>query len=374
MPVRGAARLARRPLANLNDAVGRSALVAQPAPALPHHYTPAWWIPGPHLRTLWGRFFRRAAPLPLRRERWDTPDGDFLDIVRLDAPAHVDQATAPRLLLLHGLEGTARSHYARGIFAEARRRGWSADLLVFRSCGGELNRARRFYHSGETSDLAMVVERLVADRPASPLLLAGYSLGGNVLLKYLGEDGRLLPPQLRAAAAVSVPFDLERGSRHIARGFSRVYERHFLRSLQRKARGKLAAYPDLVPADRLTTLRTLWDFDDAVTAPIHGFAGATDYYTRSSAIHYLAGIRTPTLLLSARDDPFLPAAVLDEVRAIAEHNPALHVEFIDRGGHVGFISGRVPWRPFYYAEWRVAEHLAAQLSRTERAQQAADAR
>src|SRR5688572_23697343 len=235
MPVRGAARLARRPLANLNDAVGRSALVAQPAPALPHHYTPAWWIPGPHLRTLWGKFFRRAAPLPLRRERWDTPDGDFLDIVRLDAPAHVDQATAPHLLLLHGLEGTARSHYAQGIFAEARRRGWSADLLVFRSCGGELNRARRFYHSGETSDLAMVVERLVADRPGRAIVAAGVSLGGNVLLKYLGEKGDAVPAQVRAAVAVSVPFDLGRSSVQIQKGFARLYQWHFMRSLRRKA-------------------------------------------------------------------------------------------------------------------------------------------
>jgi uncharacterized protein len=328
---------------------------------LSHHYTPAWWIPGPHLRTLWGKFFRRTEPLPLRRERWDTPDGDFLDVVRLDPPAHVDPAAAPRLLLLHGLEGTARSHYAQGTLAEARRRGWGADLLVFRSCGGELNRARRFYHSGETTDVAMVADRLAAEHPESPLLLAGYSLGGNVLLKYLGEGGRELPPQLRAAAAVSVPYDLERGSRHIARGFSRVYERHFLRSLQGKALGKLAAYPDLVPAERVAGLRTLWDFDDVVTAPVHGFAGASDYYTRSSSIHFLAAIRTPTLLLSARDDPFLPVAVLDEVRAIAERNPALEVEFIDRGGHVGFISGRAPWRPFYYAEWRVAEFLAAHL-------------
>ena len=326
-----------------------------------HNYTPAWWVPGPHLRTLWGKFFRRVPPVPTRRERWDTPDGDFVDLERLDPPAHADRETTPRLLLLHGLEGTARSHYAQGTLAEARRRGWAADLLVFRSCGEELNRARRFYHSGETSDLAMVVDRVVAEHPRAPLLLAGYSLGGNVLLKYLGERRDELPRQLRAAAAVSVPFDLERGSRHIGRGFARVYERHFLRSLQRKTVAKLAHSPDLVAGERLAGVRTLWDFDDVVTAPLHGFAGASDYYTRSSAIHFLPSIGVPTLLLSARDDPFLPVAVLDEVRAIAARNPSLHAEFIERGGHVGFISGRVPWRPFYYAEWRVAEHLASHL-------------
>jgi predicted alpha/beta-fold hydrolase len=322
-----------------------------------HTYIPAWWIPGPHLRTLWGKFFRRADPVPTRRERWETADGDFLDLERLDA-----RPGAPRLLLLHGLEGTSRSHYAQGTLAEARRRGWGADMLIFRSCGGELNRTRRFYHSGETTDLALVVERVAAEHPNSPLVLAGFSLGGNVLLKFLGERGSDLPPQVHAAAAVSVPYDLGRGSRHISRGFARVYERHFLRSLRRKAYAKLERFPDLVPREHVDRARTLWDFDDVVTAPVHGFAGAADYYSRSSAIRFLGGIRVPTLLLSAVDDPFLPAAVLDNVGAAARGNPALQVEFIERGGHVGFISGRVPWRPFYYAEWRVAEFLAAQLS------------
>jgi uncharacterized protein len=328
----------------------------QSPPVTRHTYVPAWWIPGPHLRTLWGKFLRRVPPVPTRRERWDMEDGDFLDLVRLDAPHG-----APRLLLLHGLEGTPRSHYARGTLAEARRRGWGADLLIFRSCGGELNRTRRFYHSGETTDLALVVERVAAEHPDSPLVLAGFSLGGNVLLKYLGERGGDLPPRLQAAAAISVPYDLGRGSRHISRGFARVYERHFLRSLRRKAYAKLDRFPDLVPREHVARARTLWDFDDVVTAPVHGFASAADYYDRSSAVHFLHGIRIPTLLLSAFDDPFLPAAVLDDVRAAAGDNPALHVEFIEQGGHVGFISGRVPWRPFYYAEWRVADFLAAYL-------------
>jgi hypothetical protein len=324
---------------------------------LAHRYTAAWWVPGPHLRTLWGKFFRRVPPVPTRRERWDTPDGDFVDLERLDPPAHADRETAPRLRLLHGLEGTARSHYAQGTLAEARRRGWAADLLVFRSCGEELNRARRFYHSGETSDLAMVVDRVVAEHPRAPLLLAGYSLGGNVLLKYLGERRDEQPPRLRAAAAVSVPFDLERGSRHIGRGFARVYEANFLRSLRSKVERKRARYPDIVDPERLRGARTLYDFDDVVTAPVHGFRDAADYYARSSALRYLHGVRAPTLLLSAVDDPFLPPDVLDEVRAAARENPALHVEFWPHGGHVGFVGGRVPWRPEYYAERRTFEFL-----------------
>jgi len=320
-------------------------------------YRPAWWIPGAHLRTLWGKFMRPRLPLPTRRERWSTEDDDFLDLHRLDAPPG-----APRLLILHGLEGTVRSHYAIGLLGEAHRRGWAADLLIFRSCGEEPNRALRFYHSGETSDLDSVVRRLIASDPSRPLLLVGVSLGGNVLLKWLGEQGEHAPRQVRAAAAVSVPFDLARGSRHLDRGFSRFYQAHFLRSLRRKAIGKSAHYPGAIRPEVVHRARTLYAFDDLVTAPVHGFRDADDYYARSSSLHYLARIRTPTLLLSARDDPFLPAAVLDEVRDIARTNPALQLEFVDRGGHVGFIAGTLPWRPFYYAEWRATEFLANSLA------------
>jgi predicted alpha/beta-fold hydrolase len=277
-------------------------------------------------------------------------------LLRLDAPSG-----APRLIVLHGLEGTARSHYVRATLAEMRRRGWGTDVLIFRSCGEEPNRSRRFYHSGETTDLAFVLERVGREFPQSPLCLAGFSLGGNVLLKLLGEQGHQLSPQVRAAVAVSVPYDLERSARHIGRGFSRLYEQVFLKTLRRKAIAKLSRFPDLFVADRLQASRTLWEFDDVVTAPVHGFKGATDYYTRSSSIGFLANIRLPTLLLSAVDDPFLPPDVLDRVRAVAASNPALEVEFVDRGGHVGFISGSIPWRPFYYAEWRVADFLEQQL-------------
>ncbi|HEU4628751.1 MAG TPA: hydrolase [Gemmatimonadaceae bacterium] len=321
-------------------------------------FVPAWWIPGPHAQTLWGKLFRRVPSLPLRHERWDTPDGDFVDLHRLETPG-----ATTRLVLLHGLEGGTQSHYVHGTLDQARRRGWHADLLVFRSCGPEPNRARRFYHSGETEDLSLVVDRLVAERPREALVLAGVSLGGNVLLKYLGERGDAVPAAVRAAAAVSVPFDLGRGSRHISRGFSRVYERHFLRTLRRKALAKLTHYPDLYDPRRLATVRTMLDFDDVVTAPVHGFASADDYYERSSALRFLHAVRRPTLLLSAVDDPFLPAAVLDEVRRVAAGNRCLEIEFPPHGGHAGFIAGRVPWRPLYYAEWRIVDFLARQLAR-----------
>lgn len=320
-------------------------------------YSPAWWLPGPHARTIWGRFFRRTPHLPTRVERWEMPDDDFVDVVRLDGPAG-----GPHLLVLHGLEGTPRSHYARGLFLEASRRRWAADLLVFRGCGGELNRARRFYHSGETSDLDTVARRILDEDSSRSLMLAGVSLGGNVLLKWLGEQGADITPRVVAAAALSVPFDLARASRHIDRGFARVYQHHFLRSLRRKALAKLDRYPDLGPADRIAGARTLWEFDDVLTAPVHGFDGAADYYARSSSIRFLPRIMVPTLLLSAADDPFLPSSVLDDVAGIAAANALLEPEFLARGGHVGFVSGANPFRPFYYAEWRVAEFFDRRLA------------
>ena len=253
-------------------------------------YRPAWWVPGGNAQTLWGKFFRNHPQLPVQRERWDTPDGDFLDIHRLDAgPGR------PRLFFLHGLEGTIRSHYVAGFFGEALRRGWGADLLIFRGCGDEPNRTPRFYHSGETGDLAFALGRVQAEHPESPILLAGVSLGGNVLLKFLGERAADLPSHVKAAATISVPYDLERGARRLMRGFSRVYDRHFLRTLRQKARAKLARFPGLFDAAALDRARTIYDFDDVVTAPVHGFADAHDYYSRSSAIKWIDTIARPHL-------------------------------------------------------------------------------
>ena len=319
----------------------------------------AWWLPGGHLQTLWGKFVRRRPRLNVERRRIETPDGDFLELLRI--PAQLD---APRLLILHGLEGTERSHYVGGMLAEAARRGWGADVLLFRSCGSELNRQPRFYHSGETEDLAFVLELLLSEFPRSAFSVVGFSLGGNVLLKWLGDGGGDVPARVCAAAAVSVPFDLSRSADRIGSGVSRVYERHFLRSLIGKARAKKQRFPEHLAFGRIDGAVTLRGFDDAVTAPLHGFRDAEDYYTRSSSIGYLHGIRLPTLLLGAVDDPFLPGSVLTEVAGIARKNESLTVEFPPNGGHVGFVSGAFPWRAFYYAEWRVAEFCAVQFSQT----------
>lgn len=319
-------------------------------------YSSSWWLPGPHLQTLWGKLVRRQTLRPTQVERLTTPDGDFLDIQHLSAPEG-----APLLVLLHGLEGTIRSHYIQALLAEAERRKWRAAVLIFRSCGGEINRARRFYHSGETTDLSLALKHLLATFPDVPVLLAGVSLGGNVILKYLGEQGRDISPRIKGVTAISVPFDLSRSSRHINRGFSKVYQRHFIRSLRRKALVKLEHFPDLVPRERLESARTMFEFDDTFTAPLHGFSDAEDYYAKSSSLGWLHRISVNTLLLSAVDDPFLPPQVLDEVRAVAKGNPSLHVEFTSRGGHAGFVQGPNPFRPVYYLERRAGDFLAQQL-------------
>ena len=194
--------------------------------------------------------------------------------------------------------------------------------------------------------------------------IAGVSLGGNVLLKFLGERGSDLPPLLRAAAAISVPFDLSRSSTRINRGFSRLYQKFFLGSLRRKAQEKASRFPDLAPAKAISRIRTLEDFDNLITGPLHGFQDAQDYYERSSSLPRLEDIRLITLLLSAVDDPMLPPDVLDEVRDIARRNPKLHLEFVEKGGHAGFIAGSWPWSPFYYAEYRVGEFFAEHFGKS----------
>jgi predicted alpha/beta-fold hydrolase len=283
----------------------------------------------------------------------DTPDNDHITLARMGRPG----VGGAHLLVLHGLEGKITAKYAHGLLDQARQRGWSGDLMLFRSCDGEVNSARRFYHSGETNDLELVIGKLIDERPDIHLVLAGVSLGGNVLLKWLGEQGARLPAQIRRAAAISTPFDLEAAADHMAYGLGPVYLRHFLHTLTAKTLQKLVAYPDLVDRQKLLTVRTFREFDDLITGPLHGFTNAHDYYTRSSSIRFLDGIQTETLLLNARDDPFLPTAVLDRVRGIAASKPNLHLEFSERGGHVGWVEGQ-PWSQRYFMEKRVISFLS----------------
>jgi uncharacterized protein len=332
----------------------------QSTEALPPVPRAPWWLANPHLQTMWGKLARRVREPPTRRERWTLPDGDLLSVERLDAAPG-----APRLVLFHGLEGSTRSSYARALLWGARARGWGADLVLWRTCDGEIvNRVPRAYHSGASDDADFAIRRIVAEDPARPVLLFGVSLGGNVLLKWLGEHGSDVPATVRAASAVSVPFDLARCARQIERGFARIYGRFFLKTLTAKTLAKLERFPGLVDADVLRRVRTIWEFDDAVTAPIHGFASAEDYYARSSSLQFLNAIRVPTLLFNAVDDPFLPAEILDEVRAVASENPQLRCHFPRFGGHVGFVAGATPWQARYWMEETVLAWGTAMLART----------
>jgi predicted alpha/beta-fold hydrolase len=308
--------------------------------------------------TMWPRFFRPRPPLPTVTETWETPDGDAVDVVRLSAPVG-----APRIVVAHGLEGSPRSHYAVGVFEVAMRRGWAADLLVFRTCNGRVNRVRRSYHSGETTDLDLVVRKVLSEDHRAAVGLVGVSLGANVLLKWLGEQGDDIDPRVCAAVAISTPFDLARSCRRINRGFSRLYQRHFLRSLRAKALAKVDRFPDIAGREAVEAVRTMWEFDDVFTAAAHGFRDAADYYARSSSITWLPAIRVPTLLLSARDDPFHPPEVLDEVARVAVENPRLIVEFTARGGHVGFVGGSAPWRAEFWAEQRIQGYFTERFPR-----------
>ncbi len=287
------------------------------------------------------------------RERFDTPDGDFVDVDWLGGPAG-----SPLLLVLHGLEGTLRSHYIGGLFRLAAARGWRAGVMYFRSCSGELNRLPRFYHSGETGDFDHVVRRLAAREPGVRIGAVGVSIGGNVLLKWLGEQGEDAPGALAAAVAISVPFDLAGCARLMDRGLPKVlYTTSFMRSLRQKTLAKARAFPGFVDVRAALRARTFAAYDRLVTAPLHGFADEEDYWRRASSGPYVARIRRPTLLISALDDPFIPPASLPDPRLLP---PAVRAEFVPRGGHVGFVEGR-PWRATSWAERRAVDFLASVL-------------
>lgn len=323
-------------------------------------FRPAVWLPGPHAQTIAGRLLRRPTPPPFLRERLDTPDGDFLDIDFPPEPPGTSD-DSPLVLLLHGLEGSARRGYAINVYRALAAHGIRAAGLNFRSCSGEPNRTPRFYHSGDTEDIRFVLNFLRDRFPRAPLGTIGFSLGGNALLKFLGEEGEVAQAKVACAVAVSVPYDLRAGADQLdATRMGRFYTGVFLKSLLQKADAKAALLVDRCDVERLRAARSFRDFDDAVTAPLHGFDGAEDYYRRSSSHQFLPAIRVPTLLLHAADDPFLPGRHFP--RQHVASNPYLTALVTARGGHVGFIGG-TPWRPRFWAEETAAAWLAEQLSR-----------
>ena len=308
-----------------------------------HHagYRAPRWLPGGHLQTIYPFFFRRLPAPLLRRERWDSPDGDFIDIDWLDGAA--DQ---PLVVLFHGLEGCSRSHYARALLRAAQRRSWRAAVPHFRGCGGSPNRLPRAYHSGDYPEIDWILRRMAARSPQGLRFAVGVSLGGNALLKWLAHAGSRAQSIVDRAAAVSAPIDLSIAGHLLGRGFNRVYTWHFLRSLKRKSLAKLQRFPGIYDARAVAGARNLYEFDNLVTAPLHGFRDAGDYWTRASSAPDLESIRVPTLIVHARNDPFLPGRHLP---GPAEVGPCVQLEYPDHGGHVGFVSGPFPgnleWLP-----------------------------
>ncbi len=301
-----------------------------------------WWLPGGHAQTIWPARLGQQATSPdgqalrYRRERWTTPDGDFIDVDHLDEAAAPD---APLLVLFHGLEGSSQGLYALAFAHWARRAGWRYAVPHFRGCSGELNLAPRAYHSGDFEEIGWILGRLRA-RESNALHAVGISLGGNALLRWAEASGEAAASVARAVAAVCSPVDLAASGRAIGRGFNRqVYTRMFLRTMVPKAMAKLAQHPGLFNGEAMLAVRDLYAFDNLFTAPLHGFASTEDYWARASAKPQLAQIRIPTLLLNARNDPFVPAASLPQPDQVGRHVTLWQPE---HGGHVGFPGGRFP--------------------------------
>jgi predicted alpha/beta-fold hydrolase len=304
-------------------------------------YRAPGWLPGGHAQTIYPLLIR-PDPLPYHRDRWETPDGDFIDLDwNVVPPASNGADTRPLLVLFHGLEGSSVSHYAITLMRAATAIGWSGVVVNFRGCSGESNRLPRAYHSGDSDEIDWILRRLRALCPTRPCYAVGVSLGGNALLKWLGERQAGAGDCLRAAAAISAPLDLTACGHHLARGFNRIYTQYFLRTLKRNATEKLRRYPGLFDERRMSAANSLYEFDDVVTAPLHGFAGADDYWRKASSKPWLTGIRLPTLVLNAQNDPFLPAQALPLARQAAA---SVRLEFPRQGGHVGFVTGSLPGR------------------------------
>lgn len=362
-------------------------------------FDPPWWLRNRHLQTVWGRFTRSRRRVAFRREIIETPDGDELVLDHMDAQPEEDRAGAERsapaargrvagqagvqagdharpstsrahFILLHGLEGSSYSVYMQGMLAAIARHGCSATALNFRSCARDPhsifrdlpNKRPRFYHSGETTDFDHVVRMLAARISAAPIVAIGASLGGNVVLKWLGEN----PGQtfVTAAATISVPYDLGAGAAFLETFAGRVYVGSFLRSLKKKIRETIRRFPEtgqIIDVPCVLASRSFRDFDESATGPLHGFSGADDYYDRASSIKVLGRIRTPTLCISAEDDPFLPPEALQRAQKAA--SPYLEFRITARGGHVGFVTGRTPWDCTYWAEDLAVNWLMSQLAR-----------
>lgn len=313
-------------------------------------FKPAWWLQNAHVQTLAASLISLRKVVMDRMERLELPDGDFIDLAWVDRHANTD---APLVVLLHGLGGSMHSPYIAAQIHAYKKKGWRTVVMHFRGASGQPNRLLRAYHSGDTADLTFCLHTLAAREPDSKKYVVGFSLGGNVLLKWLGEQGS--QALITGAVAVSVPFQLNRAADRLNAGFSRVYQSYLLRQLRKLLRPKMIAHQNLVLQHALETTTCFWTFDDQVTAPMYGFENVHAYYNDSSSKPYLARIATPTLIIHAKDDPFMTP---DVIPSDEELSPMVTLELSEGGGHVGFIGGCIPGRPNYWLDSRIPLFLS----------------
>ena len=315
-------------------------------------FKPAWWLPGAHAQTIWPAIIKRKYPVKLEWERLDLPDKDFIDLV------WTQDTGGPVIILLHGLEGSINSHYAKGMLTAFYNKGWRGVLMHFRGCSGVHNRLARGYHSGETGDVRFLVQLLKSRYPERQLAATGFSLGGNVLLKYLGEYGN--DSGLTAAATVSVPFSLSNTADKLMQGTSKIYQYYLLHQIQKRIRDKFRNRQDApFQVSDISQWNNFHLFDNYVTAPLHGFSNSAEYYAVSSSKQYLKSIITPTLIIQSRNDPFLNQAAIPIESDLSEN---VVLELTTDGGHVGFVSGNLPWKPHYWLEERIPVFLSDYLN------------
>ena len=312
-------------------------------------FRPSFWLPGAHLQTIWASKFR-SIPYPgTTKEQIELDDGDFINLFWLT------EGKGPIVIIVHGLEGDLSSNNVKGMFGVFRKMGWNGVLLLNRNCGGISNRLQRTYHAGETGDLDFVVNLVKKRSPDVPLMVYGYSLGGNILLKWLGEKGD--NAGINAAAAVSTPFDLGSSTSILEKGFSRVYQSHFVNLLRASAKRKFRDLPPMFNPGDLNKIKTIREFDERVTAPLHGFKNADHYYSESSCKRFLKNIQVPTLIMNSLDDPFLDTKTFPTPIEVSE---MIDLEFPQKGGHAGFITGNV-WNKFSFVETRIPEFFRGKI-------------
>lgn len=348
-------------------------------------FKPAWWLPNPHLQTLWATIPWQKLNLEIQWERLELPDGDFLDLAwvgretvehiediedienlegvehikpieQVETLTRVKAKKTPIVLILNGLTGNINSFYVRRIMSLVSQKNYRGVLMRYRGTQGVPNRLARSYHSGETGDLHYIVNELKIREPNTPIIVIGYSLGGNIVLKWLGETGKDNPVQ--AAASVSVPFEVGKCSDQLDSGFSKIYQWSLLRELCRAYQNKFKQ-SHLFPLYKdITKLKTLRDFDDTITAPLHGFKNAEDYYVQSSSRQYLSKIKVPSLIVHAQDDPFTP---LHTIPKSTEVSPSVTYILTKQGGHLGFIAGKYPWKSEYWLDGILMKFIDSQL-------------